>query len=266
MFASWFGGLSYSLTLHGPLGYYGPGQRWKWKSAAFGIVVTRRLRGELLAAVADLEEDRVEVAAMGVDPSVFRRSSGQAVRRPSEEFRVVSCGRLHIGKGHQDVIRAVKTLRRRGVDAHLRILGDGPARKTLAELVRSEGLREDVELLGAVDEVRVRRELEAAHVFVLASHEEAIGVATMEAMAMGLPVVVTDVGGVSELVRDGVDGIMVPPGDPERIAQALATIEEDPSLGVRLGEAGAVRVHEHFSCKRSAEVLAGRLRSIGILS
>jgi glycosyltransferase involved in cell wall biosynthesis len=119
-----------------------------------------------------------------------------------------------------------------------------------------------VTLLGALPEVRVREELERAHVFALASHQEALGVATMEAMAMELPVVVSRVGGVPELVRQGVDGLLVPAQDPSALAAAITTVLTDPELATALGRSGAVRVRESFHSGVSAQRLAERLGAL----
>jgi colanic acid/amylovoran biosynthesis glycosyltransferase len=101
--------------------------------------------------------------------------------------------------------------------------------------------------------------LQAAHVFALASHEEALGVATMEAMAMSVPVVVTRVGGVPELVTDGVEGLLVPPRDPAALAAAVAHVLRDADLAERMGRAGRTKVEKAFHSRLSAERLASHL-------
>ena len=91
---------------------------------------------------------------------------------------------------------------------------------------------------------------------------EGIPVALMEAMAMERPVVATDISGVSELVEDGVTGLLVPPGDPGRLAAALRAIHDDPELAARLGRAGRRRVAEDFDLARSAAELARRFAGL----
>jgi glycosyltransferase involved in cell wall biosynthesis len=153
-------------------------------------------------------------------------------------------------------------LRSRGVPADLTIIGEGAARPMLEALIRELGLTDSVRMLGALDEDRVRAELEDADAFALASHEEAIGVATMEAMALSLPVVVTRVGGVPELVRDGVDGLLVPAQDPEAMAAALQRLYEQPELAARLAASAAARIRASFSSRVSAERIARRLGAL----
>jgi len=260
MFASLIGRIPYSLTLHGDLSHYGQGQVVKWRSAAFGFVVADHLREQVLARVPGLDEARIAVAPMGVDVEYFRRSTPYPPWTDGP-LRLVSSGRLRWEKGHGDVIRAVGLLRSKGMDVKLRILGGGPAHQELIALVEAEGLAAQVELLGAVGENVVKQELEKSHIFLLCSHDEALGVATMEAMAMGLPVVVTRVGGVPHLVRDGVEGLLVPVRDVAAIADAIIAIAANPSLATAMGQAGAARIARHFSARVSAEALVRRLRA-----
>lgn len=259
LFASLLAGLPYSLTLHGRLAGYGPGQNVKWRTARFGITVNRVLKQDVLAAVPGLEADRIDVVAMGVDTERFAREGAYRGPTPGQTLRLVSCGRLHEGKGHQDVLRAMSQLRAGGMDVELDLLGEGPAREMLEGLVHQLKLGAHVRMAGAVDEGAVREHLERAHAFVLASHDEAIGVATMEAMAMGLPVVVARVGGVGELVRDGVEGLMVEARDVAALAGAIARLGTDANLCERLGAAGRARIVAEFGADRSARILARRL-------
>ncbi len=243
-----------SMTLHGPLIHYGGGQQWKWGGMDFVVIVAKQLLETIPEAYRALPVGGVHVSSMGVDLGRFdgrRRGPGHG---SAEAFRLVSCGRLHVAKGHQDVIRAVGILRERGRRVALRILGAGPHRSDLESLVHELGLAEQVDLAGACGELEVRDELGRSDAFVLGSHDEAIGVATMEAMAMRLPVVVTDVGGVGELVDESV-GRLVPPASPECIADAVEGLVADPDLGRKLGDAGRRRIEEAHGSERAAGFL-----------
>ncbi len=263
MLAHELGGPPYSVTLHGPLEHYGPAQHDKWTRARFAVCVSARLREEVMQRIPDLDPSRIEVVSMGVDTRVFRRSTPYRPPRSGEPWHLVSCGRLHPAKGHDDVIRAVSILRSRGIDARLRILGTGPARADLGTLIGKLDLESFVTLAGAVDEDRVRHELARAHAFCLGSHDEAIGVATMEAMSMGLPVIVTRVGGVPELVEHESSGLLVPPKNPSAMADAIERVLKDADLACAVSTAARRRVERNFDARRSAEVIARRL---GILS
>jgi glycosyltransferase involved in cell wall biosynthesis len=254
---------SYSLTYHGPaLATYGPFQRDKWQHAQFVIVVSEKLRKEAERELPDFPDDRVDVVPMGVDLALFRRSKPYTPPSVGAACEMVTCGRLHVHKGHRDVILATELLRAQGIDARLTVLGEGPDRPFLEYLIRQSPARPFLRLAGAVSEEAVRDALENAHVFVLASHDEAIGVATMEAMAMELPVVVTDVGGVSELVSDGEEGLLVPPKSPGALAAAVSRLVAYPEAARAMGRAGTEKVRARFSSRHSAATIARRLRVI----
>ncbi len=265
LFAHLLSGLSYSLTLHGPLVTYGPNQREKWRHATLGIVITERLRAEVGRDLAGALPQQLAVAPMGVDTERFRRRQARELWGGKGPFRIFSCGRLNLCKGHRDLAEAIALLRAEGIDARLVIAGEDDAggmgyRKTLEAEIRERGVADCVVLLGAVDEDRIIRELQQAHVFALASHAEPLGVAIMEAMAMEIPVVVTTMGGVEELVQENVDGLFVPPMQPVLIANALKRVAQDPELALRLGDHGRYTILEKFQASRSAEVLAKHIQ------
>lgn len=258
MFAHLLFDIPYSLTLHGPLSYFGPGQRVKWRYASFAIVITEVLKREVAMQLPDFPQSRIDVAPMGVDVKTFTRRKPYSPPERDGVLKLVSCGRLHEGKGHQDLFEAVALMRQRGVNLRLLVLGEGPARTMLEDTIAALGLRDAVELKGAVSEEGVRDALEEAHIFVLGSREEGIGVATMEAMALEVPVIVTGVGGVPELVRDGIDGRLVRPRDPEGMANTIQSVAADPRI-TEFGKAGRQRIIEKFSSDVSARALAKRL-------
>jgi colanic acid/amylovoran biosynthesis glycosyltransferase len=254
--------VDYSLTLHSALATFGGHQKAKWQHARFGTTVTEQLKQELFQHCGNLDPDKVDVAPMGVDLQVFQRDRPYQPPAAGETWRLVSCGRLHHGKGHQDVIRAVAMIRDAGQPVHLTILGEGPERENLQRLIDELDADAMVTLAGSVSEIQVRDHLARSHLFVLGSHEEAIGVATMEAMAMGLPVVVTDVGGVRELVHDGDHGKLVPARSIQVIAREVERILSDPPLARQFGNTGQCRIHEQFSSCRSALTLSKRIQEI----
>ena len=116
-----------------------------------------------------------------------------------------------------------------------------------------------VELLGSVTQESVRDELQSADGFVLASRHEPLGVAYMEAMACELPVIGTDAGGVGELITQGRDGLLVPPGDVPALADAMDRLMADPVLRRLLGTAARGRIVADFGSRRSADALAAAL-------
>ncbi|WP_244437493.1 exopolysaccharide biosynthesis GT4 family glycosyltransferase EpsE [Roseivivax isoporae] len=263
------GGPSYSLTLHGPLSDYGPGQRFKWRGAAFATVITRQLEAAVRAELGAALPPRVVVRAMGVDPDAFARDTPYAPVQHGRPMRLFSCGRLNVVKGHQDVMSAVRQLLDMGVDVRLEIAGEDDEggtgyRRMLEAHLKQLHLRDHVKLLGAIDAAEVRARLMAADVFVLASWHEPLGVAYMEAMAAGVPTIGTDAGGVRELIRDGHTGILVPPRNPGALARAIRDLAGKPDYALQLSAAGRAHVAEHFHARLGAQTLVdeiGRVRA-----
>lgn len=264
MFANRLSGVRYSLTLHGPLKDYGPNQRNKWRHAETGIIITRQLLQEAHDQIGADLPSTLRIAPMGVQVERFVRTVSYDPCEKGQTVRMVSCGRLNVCKGHDDLIRAVAILKQRGIDAELKICGttDNEAsryKKELRDLARVHGVASQVHLLGSVSEEEVRRNLSEAHVFALASLAEPLGVAIMEAMAMGVPVVVTRGGGVTELVRDGDDGLLVDVRAPDQIADAIQKLLNDPENARAMGRAARASIKRAFHHRVSAETLAETL-------
>ncbi len=266
MFAALLSGLQYSLTLHGPLSDYGGNQRQKWKHARFGIVITQRLLMELRSAIGNDAPGRIEICPMGVDLSEFTRKQPYKPADRDGPLQIFSCGRLNPCKGHADLIEAVAILRSGGIDARLEIAGQDEQGGSgyyvhLLALIGAKGLNGYVTLLGAVPEADVRERLESCHVFALLSVAEPLGVAIMEAMAMEVPVVATLSGGVPELITDGRDGFLVPPGDARAAGETIERLAFDGERATKIGAAARRTIANRFRSARSADTIVNALRA-----
>jgi glycosyltransferase involved in cell wall biosynthesis len=254
--------LTYSLTLHGPTWAYGPNQKQKWMHARFCIVNTRLQLEDVKENVSECMPRRVEIGVIGIDQTTFKRSRPYAPWRGEGPARIFCCARLNIGKAHDDLIRAVWMLRQRGTPAELRIAGEddsttGYVRNILGDLMDELGMRPYVTLLGAQPEEAVMEELQDAHVFSMASWREPLGMSTMEAMSMEVPVVVMSGGGVPEFVTDGADGLLVEPKNIGQLADAIDRLLHDPELAIRLSAAGRKRIAASFEPTRTARIILG---------
>ncbi|MFO7180155.1 MAG: exopolysaccharide biosynthesis GT4 family glycosyltransferase EpsE [Pseudomonadota bacterium] len=264
-FASYLSGIDYSLTLLASMEGYGPNQHLKWRDASFAVVMSEKLLAEVKATLGDAIPKHIAIGPMGVDLDEAKRTTPYVPWNPGQPCRIYGCGRLHPVKGHDILIRAVAELRRKGIDVRLEIAGaeifDDGYREQLLALVEREGLVGSVELLGAIAEDRHRRKLEAAHVFALASLDEGISVAAMEAMAIETPTIVTDVGGMRELVTHEEDALIVPPNDPEALASAILRVLENPEFALQLSRSSRRKIAAAFHHRRSAQALVECLRA-----
>jgi glycosyltransferase involved in cell wall biosynthesis len=182
---------------------------------------------------------RAYVIPNAVDTERFGPGSDM---RDAATVEVVSVGRLAAPKDFSTLVAAVGELPRGMVT--LRIVGDGPARTSLEDLVARLGLADCVRFDGTVSDIAPI--LAESDIFVLSSRSEGMPMSVLEAMATGLPVVATDVGGLRELVDDE-NGRIVPPGDRVAMAAMIAELAADGSLRRRLGAAGRQRAVTRFS-------------------
>jgi len=253
-------GLDYSVTLHGPLQDYGPAQPFKWRRAKFATIITRKIHEEVKQELGTDLPDRIRIQPMGVDADTLKRDAPYIPPKPDEPLRIFTCARLHFVKGHQDLMDAVRLLLDRGISVKLEIAGEDDAggsgyRHVLEEKIQKLKLADNVTLLGAIDADEVKRKLCDAHLFVLASWAEPLGVAYMEAMSCSVPTIGTDAGGVPELIHNGEDGILVPPRDAAAMADAISTLSKDPEALVRLSAAGRETILRAFDSRVGAETL-----------
>ncbi len=158
---------------------------------------------------------------------------------------LVAVGRLTAQKGFIYLLDAIARLKPRYPTLTVAIAGEGPLASELAIAARRLGIEDNVRLLGQLPDVSSL--LGAADGFVLSSISEAMPFALLEAMAYGLPIVATEVGGVPELVRHGETGILCPPGEPGHLADGIEMLLRSPDMAVRLGRAGREMIRSSYS-------------------
>ena len=199
------------------------------------------------------QRDGCTVIPFGIDLDAFTPRIGevdqvQALRRRQGARIVLSLGVLRYYKGLEVLIRAMAH-----VTGRLLIAGRGPQRAGLEALTRDLGLADRIMYLGEVSESQRRCLLHACDVFVLPSidRSEAFGIAQLEAMACGKPVVSSDLPtGIRLVNQHAVTGLLVPPADPDALAEALNTLLEDDVLRAGLGKAARLRVEQEFTAER----------------
>jgi glycosyltransferase involved in cell wall biosynthesis len=199
-----------------------PLTRWIWRRADRVVAVCDTL-GRLTPST--LPGLRYSVVHDGVDLERFRPAAGRR-RFQRDRIRCLAVARLVERKGLRDLIRAFAVLERHRFE--LEIVGTGPEERELRELAACLGVAGEVRFMGALDRPAVAGRYRAADLFTLPPIAEASGNAYAEALASGLPIVGTTVGGIPDLVEHGVNGLLVPPGDPAALATAIRTLADDP--------------------------------------
>ncbi len=217
-----------------------------WNKTDAVVAVSQAVGRDMAAEV---PADRLSVILNGVEPTPTRRRRRE-VRAELEISETETVGiivaRIDGMKGHDDLIEAWAKLHAAGRRATLLIAGDGAARADREALARERGLdTKQIRFLGFRGDVPDL--LAASDFFLLPSLTEGLPLSVLEAMSHGLPIVATDVGGIPELVTDGVHGLLVPPKSPDLLAAAIAQVVGDADLRGRFGAAGKLRVTEDFS-------------------
>jgi len=203
-------------------------------------------------AAAGLPEEKLLTIHYGLDrlPGAPSELSPAEAGVPDGVPLLLAIGRLTPQKDHTTLLEAFATVRGRHPDAVLAILGIGPLAAATRSHARSLGIGEAVVLPGRLE---IRDWLERADVFVHTSRWEGFGLVLLEAMLAALPVVATRVSAVPEIVAEGETGLLVAPGDAERLARALGSLLDEPERARALGAAGRVRASQRFSVARMAE-------------
>ena len=198
---------------------------------------------------------RVVTIPNGVDTERYGQLIDRAAVRervgiPGDARVLIVVAKLMKQKGHEFLLRALPSLFERFPDLHVLLVGDGPLRSRLTDDIAQLPGAARVHLAGNRRDVGDL--LAASDLFVLPSLWEGLPMALLEAMATGLPAVVTDVSGSGQVVVDGESGLVVPPGDVERLCAAIGLMLDDPDRAKRMGIAGRRRVDRFFSARVQA--------------
>ncbi|MEP7139712.1 MAG: glycosyltransferase family 4 protein [Caldimonas sp.] len=261
MFVKHVFGVGLSITVHGPDEFYdAPGQYLSEKVAAADFIccISHYARSQLMRLSPYEHWSKLVVCRLGVDPQVFRPAEPRSQPSP---FRILCVGRLTPAKGQHLLVDAVARLGAEGRDVHLHVVGAGIDRDSLERQTARAAATRWVSFEGAVNQDRIRDFYGMADCFCIPSFAEGIPIVLMEAMAMEIACVTTRITGIPELIRDGVDGLLVAPSDVDALVEALRSLIDDPALRRRLGASGRQRVVEHYDLAANVERLARVFRA-----
>lgn len=227
--------------------WHSPAVRWIYPRLDHLVAISSGVAQDLKAYIG-LEADSVHTISDALDADRVRRASQAPIpsqlERVFERPTVVAAGRLSYQKGFDCLLRAYRMAVDRGINHNLVILGDGPDRDSLEELTRTLGLSGRVWFPGFVD--NPYPVFKSASLFVLSSRFEGLAMVLLEAMALGTPVVSTDCPhGPREIIGDDSCGLLVPPNDPMKLAEAMLLVLENSSLHAQLSQLGEERVAQY---------------------
>ena len=245
-----------SITVHGPDEFYDVSAyllKEKIAGARFLCTIGFYARSQLMKLSPTSDWAKMEITPLGVDADLF---APRPARPVIDVLEVICVGRLVEAKGQHILVKAIRRMLAEGRAVRLRLVGDGPDRASLEKAVREYGIGDHVIFEGSVNQDRIRALYQSADVFALASFAEGIPVVLMEAMAMQIPCVTTFITGIPELIRAGVDGLLVAPSDEEGLAAAMASLMDNAELRTRLGESGRRRVIEKYNLRGNVAALA----------
>ncbi len=233
------------------------------KVNAAGLVITCSLYGKkaLLGLHGIKRPGKVITVYHGVDTNKFRpkKKPGGNGGKP---FVMLNVGRLCKDKGQEVLIRACRILKNEGRHFVCKIVGEGPLRPYLVGEIAANDLTEEVLLCGKVFQEEILRHYQEADVFVLSSVQENLPNVLLESLAAGAPVVATRLAGTPELIKDGVTGMLVAPGDATALASAIKRVMDDPALARALSKQGREWVCARFDVQKSLDSLQEVYRGI----
>ncbi len=231
---------------------------------AHAIVAVSQAVADRIAALG-ADRQRMQVIPNGVPLRPVRDAgcivgARRALGLPEEAVVLVAVGRLSPEKGYDVLLSAIPRMQSVFPQTILAVVGAGPSEADLAALIARMGLESAVRLVGFVADVGPW--LSAADIVVVPSRSEGQGLVALEAMAVGVPVVASRVGGLPEVIKDGVTGLLVVPDDAEGLADALICLARQPDMRQRMGEAGRMRVEDSFSIETMQDRHAALYRSM----
>lgn len=202
-------------------------------------------------------QDRTTIIPNGINARDFEISQSQdecktTLNLPLDKKIILFFGSLTPRKGPQILLSAMKSVLRRHPDAYLVLSGNGSLKENLIATATKNSLKDSVIFTGYVPENLKPSYYRAADIFVLPSFSEAFPLTLLEAGAAGLPIIATDVGGVSDILHDGINGVITKTGDPEDLADKIVSLLDDDELREKLGKKGQM-LAEQYSWEKVAE-------------
>ena len=247
--------IDYSATIHGSgefndvVGFH---MHEKVARAVMSVAISNYGSSQIQRASSPHDWKKIAVVRLGVDLDHFA-----ARPNPTDDtFEVILVGRIESQKAQHILLRAIRLTKDRGHKIHLTLVGDGPMRPLIEKLIIELDLANEVTLAGAQNHDKVLDYYRRSNAFVCSSYAEGLPVVLMEAMAMEIPCISTWITGIPELIRDNIDGLLIPPASPEAIADAIERLIIEPGLAERIGKASRARIEDKYNLSKNVGALS----------
>ncbi len=254
LFAAKLAGIPFSISIHGPHIFF-DGLHWaldkKTEHSKFISCIGHFCTSQMMLYSDKAHWSKFNIVRCGVDLKQFEFKTPER-----KATKLVYVGRLSAEKGVPILFESLNLLKAQNIEVELTLLGDGEDRAFLENLAKEMDVDDRVIFGGFVDQETIANTLRASDIFVLPSFAEGIPVALMEAMAIGIPVIATYVGGITELVIDGETGQVVSPSDPVSLSDAIARYADDQTFCKRIAAQARTKVEEEFNIEDQVDKLA----------
>jgi glycosyltransferase involved in cell wall biosynthesis len=254
-------GIPYSITVHAHDIFVDKSMlERKTRDARKIVAISQYNRTYLINQLGPWIEGKIEVIHCGVVPHIYAVDSRNKIG--SDQYNILSIGSLRPYKGFQYLLDACDILKQKGFSFCCRIVGAGELHSSLQEQIDRQGLRDSVQLLGPKTQAEVADLLRTADCYVQPSvitstgKMEGIPVSLMEALASELPAIATNISGVPELVRPGQTGYLVPPEDPQGLAEAILHVGSNPEEARTFARSGRQHVVSEFNIVTNVAILS----------
>ena len=253
MLASSIAGIGFSMTVHGSDFYFDPTHwalREKVKLSRFIICISHYCKSQMMLFSDQEDWNRLKIVHCGIDPDRFGYAG---VRETAKNLLYV--GRLAVEKGIPVLFESLSMLKDRGHDFVMTMVGDGPDRVALEEMALRLRISDRIIFAGYAGQDKVKEYLQKSDILILPSFAEGVPVTLMEAMACGIPVIGTQVGGVPELIVHDQTGQLVPPADSISLADAIIRYLDNTELRERVSRQGREKVVKDFNLNSELDKL-----------
>jgi glycosyltransferase involved in cell wall biosynthesis len=253
-----------SMTLHGPIEFINPdgfGIKEKVRAALFVSAISYFGKSQIMLWSSPADWHKLEVTPLGVDCA---EALPAAFREDPTPFQLIAVGRLAPVKGYPILLEAVAALHAQGREIRLTLVGEGPERSRLAEQAGRLGILDKVVFAGWKTQIELHDLYRNSDLCVLSSFAEGVPVVFMEAMALAVPCVAPRIAGIPELIRDGVEGLLVTPASVGELAGAIADMMDKPAMRRQMALSSRERVVEKYNLHKNAAHLAAIFSRYGL--